>query len=71
MTMTIKEKHIAAIADRMQFIRLTIGGTGDEAAAARFLYEYLKGISDEVVQRDLQEAVTRRQRLNGRTKADH
>ena len=70
MTMTIKEKHIAAIANHMQYIRLTVTESDDETAA-RFLYNYLQGISDEVIRRDLQEAVDRRQRLNGRTKADH
>lgn len=70
MTMTIKEKHIAAIANHMQYIRLTVTESDDETAA-RFLYNYLQGISDEVIRRDLQEAIDRRQRLNGRTKADH
>ena len=70
MAMTIKEKHIAAIADHMQYIRLTMSDSNDRAAA-QFLYNYLRGLGDEVVRRDLQEAVDRRQKLNGRTKADH
>lgn len=69
--MTLKSKHIKTIEEHMQYIRLTISDS-DDATAAEFLRNYLKGLEDMVVREDLDEAIARRNRLNGYpSKAGH